>query len=54
MDEECVRQLALSVVKKAPTETASPTASSEEKLKTYSFVLRIRRAENLTKEVSLM
>ena len=52
MDDECVRQLALNVAKQAIAEMASPAASSEEKLKAYSFVLGSKWAKRLIKEAS--
>ena len=39
MGDRCVRRPALSVAPEASAELASPTTSSEEKLKAYSFVL---------------
>ena len=52
MGDECVRRLALSVAEQAFAGMASPTASSGEKLKSYSFALGIRWRKHLSKAVS--
>ena len=52
MGDECVRRLALSVAEQAFAGMASPTASSGEKLKSYSFALGIRWRKHLSKAAS--
>ena len=52
MDDECVSQLGLSVVKTASAEMASPAAPAEERPKAFRFVLGARRPNHLIKAVS--